>query len=220
MLTTQHPIIQVRDATKYFDGAVGIQGVSFDVYPGEVFGVVGANGSGKTTLLQAMAGRLALNTGCISIHGRDVRAVHRAIRSHLGEMPSGLVPDGRHTVREHLEEVAAMHQVSLMPRALALCDQLWLHPDAFVAHLSPAGAQKLAIVQAFAHMPDVLLLDEPTKWLELAAQHELEQMIDEAKQRGATVVTSCAALATMKPMADRVAILRHGQLVGIGGKVG
>jgi ABC-type multidrug transport system ATPase subunit len=225
------PLFEVRNATKRFGNNHALHGVSFEVYPGEVLAVVGQAGAGKSTLLRAMRGAVRLSDGYIAFRGRDVSAVGGVVRVHIGSVPDDSEPDDtvfnprsnvayatwNPTACEHLVRVSQQYGLNLRHRVHALCDQIWLHPDTLVREMSPVELQKLAIVQAFMHLPDALLLDEPTKHLDAAARHEVDQLVHDARQRGAGVVLASSLREEIVPIADRVAVLRRGHLVGIGG---
>jgi ABC-2 type transport system ATP-binding protein len=100
-----------------------------------------------------------------------------------------------------------------MPAALRLCERLGLQPDRRIGDLSRGTKQKVAVVQAFMHAPDLLLLDEPTSGLDPIVQREFELLVDETRRRGATIVLSSHILAEVERLADRVAVMRQGRLV-------
>jgi len=206
-------VIEVRQATKKYGNDIGIEDVSLDVRKGEVLGLLGPNGSGKTTLLRLMLGLLDFTSGKISIFGRDITAVGRVIRSRIGYLPGDLALYDQQTVRQYLEFLASLRKLHLMPAALRLCERLGLQPDRRIGDLSRGTKQKVAVVQAFMHAPDLLLLDEPTSGLDPIVQREFELLVDETRRRGATIVLSSHILAEVERLADRVAVMRQGRLV-------
>ena len=206
-------VIEVRQATKKYGNDIGIEEVSLDVHKGEVLGLLGPNGSGKTTLLRLMLGLLDFTSGKISIFGRDITAVGRVIRSRIGYLPGDLALYDQQTVRQYLEFLASLRKLHLMPAALRLCERLGLQPDRRIGDLSRGTKQKVAVVQAFMHAPDLLLLDEPTSGLDPIVQREFELLVDETRRRGATIVLSSHILAEVERLADRVAVMRQGRLV-------
>ena len=206
-------VIEVRQATKKYGNDIGIEDVSLDVHKGEVLGLLGPNGSGKTTLLRLMLGLLDFTSGKISIFGRDITAVGRVIRSRIGYLPGDLALYDQQTVRQYLEFLASLRKLHLMPAALRLCERLGLQPDRRIGDLSRGTKQKVAVVQAFMHAPDLLLLDEPTSGLDPIVQREFELLVDETRRRGATIVLSSHILAEVERLADRVAVMRQGRLV-------
>ena len=206
-------VIEVRHATKKYGSDIGIEDVSLEVRKGEVLGLLGPNGSGKTTLLRLMLGLLDFTSGHISIFGRDISAVGRLTRSRIGYLPGDLALYDQQTVRQYLEFLASLRKLSLMPAALRLCDRLGLQLDRRIGNLSRGTKQKVAVVQAFMHSPDLLLLDEPTSGLDPIVQREFELLVEETRRRGATIVLSSHILAEVERLADRVAVMRQGRLV-------
>lgn len=206
-------VVEVRRATKRYGRDVGIQDVTFDVRSGEVLGLLGPNGSGKTTLLRLMLGLLNFTGGRISIFGRDVTAVGKAIRSRIGYLPGDLALYDQQTVQQYLDFMARLRRLDLKASAASLCERLGLNTDRRIGDLSRGTKQKVAVVQAFMHAPDLLLLDEPTSGLDPIVQREFEAIVDETRRRGATIVLSSHVLAEVERLADRVAVMRGGRLV-------
>lgn len=210
---TTVPVVEVRRATKRYGRDVGIEDVSLDVRGGEVLGLLGPNGSGKTTLLRLMLGLLHFTSGRISIFGRDITAVGKAIRSRVGYLPGDLALYDQQTVRQYFEFMSKLRRLDLMRPALALSDRINLNVERRIGDLSRGTKQKVAVVQAFMHSPELLLLDEPTSGLDPIVQREFEALVDETRRRGATIVLSSHVLAEVERLADRVAVMREGHLV-------
>lgn len=210
---TTVPVVEVRRATKRYGRDVGIEDISLDVRGGEVLGLLGPNGSGKTTLLRLMLGLLHFTSGRISIFGRDITAVGKAIRSRVGYLPGDLALYDQQTVRQYFEFMSKLRRLDLMRPALALSDRLNLNVERRIGDLSRGTKQKVAVVQAFMHSPELLLLDEPTSGLDPIVQREFEALVDETRRRGATIVLSSHVLAEVERLADRVAVMREGHLV-------
>lgn len=210
---TTVPVVEVRRATKRYGRDVGIEDVSLDVRGGEVLGLLGPNGSGKTTLLRLMLGLLHFTSGRISIFGRDITAVGKAIRSRVGYLPGDLALYDQQTVRQYFEFMSKLRRLDLMRPALTLSDRLNLNVERRIGDLSRGTKQKVAVVQAFMHSPELLLLDEPTSGLDPIVQREFEALVDETRRRGATIVLSSHVLAEVERLADRVAVMREGHLV-------
>lgn len=206
-------VVEVRRATKRYGRDVGIEDVTLDVRGGEVLGLLGPNGSGKTTLLRLMLGLLNFTSGRISIFGRDVTAVGNAIRSRIGYLPGDLALYDQQTVQQYLDFMARLRRLDLKASAASLCERLGLSTDRRIGDLSRGTKQKVAVVQAFMHAPDLLLLDEPTSGLDPIVQREFEALVDETRRRGATIVLSSHILAEVERLADRVAVMRQGRLV-------
>ncbi|MEY2939530.1 MAG: hypothetical protein RIS58_517, partial [Actinomycetota bacterium] len=208
-------IINVQRATKRYGRAIGIDDVSLRVSAGEVLGLLGPNGSGKTTLLRLMLGLIRLTSGSITMFGRNIATADYDIRSGIGYLPGDLALYGQQTVRQYLTLMATLRRRSMMPRALVMCERFGLDTTRRIGDLSRGTKQKVAVVQAFMHEPDLLLLDEPTSGLDPIVQREFEVLVDETRRRGATIVLSSHILAEVERLADRVAVMRGGRLVAV-----
>jgi ABC-2 type transport system ATP-binding protein len=208
-------IINVQRATKRYGRAIGIDDVSLRVSAGEVLGLLGPNGSGKTTLLRLMLGLIRLTSGSITMFGRNIATADDDIRSGIGYLPGDLALYGQQTVRQYLTLMATLRRRSMMPRALVMCERFGLDTTRRIGDLSRGTKQKVAVVQAFMHEPDLLLLDEPTSGLDPIVQREFEVLVDETRRRGATIVLSSHILAEVERLADRVAVMRGGRLVAV-----
>jgi len=208
-------IINVQRATKRYGRAIGIDDVSLRVSAGEVLGLLGPNGSGKTTLLRLMLGLIKLTSGSITMFGRNIATADDDIRSGIGYLPGDLALYGQQTVRQYLTLMATLRRRSMMPRALVMCERFGLDTTRRIGDLSRGTKQKVAVVQAFMHEPDLLLLDEPTSGLDPIVQREFEVLVDETRRRGATIVLSSHILAEVERLADRVAVMRGGRLVAV-----
>jgi ABC-2 type transport system ATP-binding protein len=206
-------IVEVRQATKRYGRHIGVEDVTLDVHAGEVLGLLGPNGSGKTTLLRLMLGLLNFSGGHISIFGRDVSAVGKAIRSRIGYLPGDLALYERQTVGEYLEFLSALRRLNLTGPIHSLCERFSLDQGRRIGDLSRGNKQKVAVVQAFMHSPDLLILDEPTSGLDPVVQREFELLVDETRRRGATIILSSHVMSEVERLADRVAVMREGQLV-------
>lgn len=208
-------VVDVRHVTKDYGGEVGVADVSLEVRPGEILGLLGPNGSGKTTLLRMMLGLLHISSGRIVIFGRDVGNAGPDLRSRIGYLPGNLGLYDNQSVWEYLTFISALRGADHSAPAHALCERFDLDPRRRIGELSRGMKQKVAVVQAFMHAPDLLLLDEPTSGLDPLVQQEFESLLDETRLRGATVVLSSHVLAEVERLADRVAVMRAGRLAVI-----
>lgn len=207
--------IDVREATKRYGSTIGVSQVSFAVRNGEILGLLGPNGSGKTTLLRMMLGLLSITSGSISIFGRDVESAGPDLRERIGYLPGNIGLYDQQTVWQYLGFIAALRRLNLDVPARSLCERFDLDPSRRIGELSRGMKQKVAVIQAFMHAPDVLLLDEPTSGLDPLVQREFEALVDETRLRGATIVLSSHVLAEVERLADRVAVMRDGRLAVI-----
>jgi ABC-2 type transport system ATP-binding protein len=210
-----NPVITVRDFRKRYGSFTAVDGISFDVAPGEIFGLLGPNGAGKTTTLECLEGLRAPDAGTLRVANIDPTHDRRALRSVIGVqlqssgMPESITPD------EAMKLFCAYHGVA--PRG-DLLDRLGLaekHRAQF--HTLSAGQQRrLALALAVAHAPRVVFLDEPTAGLDVQTRVELHNLMRELKANGTTIILATHDMAEAEEMADRVAILLQGHIVTIG----
>jgi ABC-2 type transport system ATP-binding protein len=195
----------------YRGGARGVTGLDLRVTRGEVFGFLGPNGAGKSTTIRMMLDLIRPSAGRVALLGLDVRAGGPGLRARIGYLPGDLRLDGRMTGADHVRLAARVRGMPATP-ATALADRLGLDLGRPVAALSRGNRQKVGIVLAFMHRPDLLVLDEPTSGLDPLVQQEFAAMCREATARGATVFLSSHVLPEVQRLADRVGIIRDGRL--------
>ncbi|MEY4137755.1 MAG: hypothetical protein RL205_1883 [Actinomycetota bacterium] len=204
--------ISLRDLTKFYGRQRGIEGLSFDVAPGEAFGFLGPNGAGKTTAIRVLLGLLRPTSGHAFVLGADAWRDHD-VRKRVGYLPGSLAVYKSMTVHAYLSFMMRMREVDCSLDAAALCERLTLDPSRRIRDLSKGNRQKVGVVQAFMHSPDVLILDEPTSGLDPLVQREFEEILREHRNRGAAVLLSSHVLSEVEHLAEQVAIIDHGRLV-------
>jgi len=209
------PVIQVQDLRKTYGDFVAVDGISFDVRRGEVFGLLGPNGAGKTTTLESVEGLRAPDDGTLRVVGVDPTREPRKLRNLIGvQLQSSGLPESITPV-EAIKFFCAYHSVA--PR-FDLLERLGLSEKqkAQFHELSTGQQRRLALALAVAHNPPVLFLDEPTAGLDVASRVELHDMMRELQDTGTTIVMATHDMAEAEEMSDRVAILLKGKLVIIG----
>ncbi|HYO38054.1 MAG TPA: ABC transporter ATP-binding protein [Nocardioidaceae bacterium] len=208
---TQHAIHAVG-LTKDYGGRRGLDRLDMTVEQGEVFGFLGPNGAGKSTTIRLILDLLRPTAGTIRVFGVDP-ASGPGLRSRIGYLPGELALDGRHQVGELLGFFARLRGGVPAARVADLADRLGLDLSRQVRSLSKGNKQKVGIVAAFMHEPDLLVLDEPTSGLDPIVQQTFLAMVREARDAGRTVFMSSHVLNEVEETADRVAIVRDGRLV-------
>ncbi len=198
--------------TKFYGASRGISGLSLVVEPGEVFGFLGPNGAGKTTTIRLMLDLIRPTAGLLEVFGLDVRKQSVAVRSRAGYLPGDLHLYERLTPREYLRYVAALRGLEGLGEGEALSERFELELDRPIKALSKGNRQKVGLVQAFLHRPDLLLLDEPTAGLDPLVQQTFNELLREVVAEGRTVFLSSHILSEVQRLADRVAIIREGSL--------
>lgn len=207
------PAISLSGLTKYYGRQLGVADVTFDVAPGEVFGFLGPNGAGKTTAMRMLVGLLRITRGSASILGQDVATASPALRSRVGYLPGALALYKNLTAREYLTFVARMRHRQLDQQIGDLAERLNLDLSRHIHDLSKGNQQKIGVIQALMHEPEVLILDEPTGGLDPIVQREFESLADEATSRGAAILLSSHVLSEVEHLAQRVAIVNEGHLL-------
>lgn len=209
-------MITLRGLTKTYPGGRGIVDVSFQVGPGEVFGYLGPNGAGKSTTIRHLMGFLRPDGGAAEINGMDCWSDAPKVQASVGYLPGEIgFPDDM-TGTNLLGLLAGMR---LLPagrdRRDELCSRFDLDPRRPIRKMSKGTKQKVALVAAFMHTPDVLILDEPTSGLDPLMQRRFLELVADERRRGATILMSSHAFAEVERVADRVGILKDGRLVAV-----
>ncbi|MCV9994133.1 ABC transporter ATP-binding protein [Paeniglutamicibacter sp. ZC-3] len=209
------PVIEVTGLSKKFGGKEVLHGVDFNVPTGSIFGVIGPNGAGKTTIMRCLLDVIRPSSGTLRVLGQNPTRGGPALRRRIGYLPGELILEGRTTGRRILEHFAAVSGPVRQGMVDSLAERLDLDLDNQARRLSKGNKQKLGLVQAFMHEPELLVLDEPTSGLDPLRQQEFLALIREAKDNGQTVFLSSHVLSEIQQAADEVAILREGSIVTV-----
>jgi ABC-2 type transport system ATP-binding protein len=209
------PIIEVRHFRKSYDDFVAVDDISFEVHPGEIYGLLGPNGAGKTSTLESLEGLRVPDAGSLRVAGVDPNRDTRGLRNLIGvQLQTSGLP-ANITVDEAMKFFCAYHGVR--PN-IELLDRLGLGEkrQTQYAELSTGQQRRLSLALALAHEPRVLFLDEPTAGLDVGTRVELHSLMQEQKNRGATILMATHDMAEAEELADRIGILLHGKLVATG----
>jgi ABC-2 type transport system ATP-binding protein len=214
--------ISIRDLVKEYAGHAGappklaLNGVSFDVPEGEVFGLLGPNGAGKSTLINIMAGLVMKTGGTIDIWGHDIDRDHRNAKRCIGIVPQEIVFDPFFTPYEILEHQAGLYGIAKTLRrseellaAVHLADKR----NAYSRTLSGGMKRRLLIAKAMVHSPPILVLDEPTAGVDVELRRQLWELVSALNDQGVTVVLTTHYLEEAEQLCDRIAIINHGELI-------
>ncbi|RNJ26863.1 ABC transporter ATP-binding protein [Halosegnis longus] len=205
-------VIRTDELTKFYGDVRGIEGVSFAVEEGEVFGFLGPNGAGKTTTIRTLLGFQSPTSGSATVLGESVtdRTALREARANVGYLPSEPAFDERATGRRLLEYHGALRGDE---RSDDLLDVFDPPLDRAVEEYSRGNRQMLAIVVAFMHDPDLVIMDEPTSGLDPLKQAKLLDFIRAERESGTSFLFSSHVLGEVRKVCDRVGIIRDGHLV-------
>ena len=206
--------ITASSLTKDYGDLRANDGVSFEVEAGEVFGYLGPNGAGKTTTIRTLMGFMSPTAGAATVLGADVsdEAALVDAKRRIGYLPANPAFDGRVTGRELLDLHAGLKGDDRLEPLLDRFTPTLTQP---VRELSTGNVQKLGLVQAFMHDPDLVVMDEPTAGLDPLMQREFNDFIREEAERGTAVFMSSHVLSEVRRVCDRVAILRAGRIVTV-----
>ena len=206
-------VVRAERLTKYYGKNRGILDVEFSVDAGEVFGFLGPNGAGKTTTIRLLLDLIRPTGGTLSVFGLDSRRDSVAIRRRLGYVPGDLRLYERMSGRELLRFFGHLRGLDDTSRGEQVAERLDLDLDRQIKELSRGNRQKVGLVQAFLHEPDLLVLDEPTSGLDPLVQETFQELVRDAAGRGGTVFLSSHVLSEVQQVADRVALIRDGRLL-------
>jgi len=192
-----------------------LDGLDLEIAPGEVFGFLGPNGAGKSTTIRVLLDQLRPTAGHAEVFGTPPRAGGPRQRARIGYLPGELAMTGRATSGELLRHLSYLRGGAGEERIGELAERLSLDLDRPIRGLSKGNKQKVGVIQAFLHRPELLILDEPTSGLDPLLQHEFLAMVREAQADGATVFMSSHVLSEVEVIAERVAIVRAGRIVDL-----
>jgi ABC-2 type transport system ATP-binding protein len=209
------PAIETAGLTKFYGAQRGIEGLDLRVERGEVFGFLGPNGAGKTTTIRLLLDLIRPTAGRSFVAGLDTRVESVEVRRRTGYLPGELRTPGRSTAIEFLEFLGRIRGGVERSAILALAERLDLPAGRKIGDLSKGNKQKVGVVAAFMHDPELLILDEPTDGLDPLRRQDVLELIRERAVAGRTVFLSSHDLAEVEHVASRVGIVRDGALVAV-----
>lgn len=207
------PIISVSHLTKDYGEHRGVFDLSFEIRQGEVFGFLGPNGAGKTTVIRHLLGFSKPQTGSCSILGLDCWTQPKEIQRHIGYVPGEIAFPEHLTGYEFLKQIAALRQMQSLDRARELIAMFEIDARGNLKRMSKGMKQKIALVTAFMHDPEIIILDEPTSGLDPLMQSRFIALINSEKARGKSFFMSSHMFEEIEKTCDRIAIIKQGQIV-------
>ncbi len=208
-------IISVKNITKDYGKGRGIFDISFDVYKGTVFGYCGTNGSGKTTTLRNIMGFIKPDKGTVTVKGLDAWKDADEIKKFIGYLPGEIAFPAVENGSEFLKLQAESIGLTDMSKAEKIINGLQLDPTANLKRMSKGMKQKTAIVAAFMHSPEIIILDEPTTGLDPLMRDVFVQIIKAEKARGATIIMSNHMFDELEETCDYVGFIKDGHLIDV-----
>lgn len=213
MSKSEQVILKVDNLQKSYGDKKAVDGISFEVKRGEIFGILGPNGAGKTTTLEMIETLREIDGGTATIDGVDVATHPYEIRSMIGVQPQTPGFQDKTKLTELIQMFAAAYGERVNPRKFLDEVNLGEKADSYVENLSGGQKQRFSIVAALVHSPKVFFLDEPTTGLDPQARRNLWDLIEEVRGRGISVILTTHYMDEAEVLCDRVAIMDRGKIV-------
>ncbi len=208
-------VLKLDNLTKSYGKSRGIQNVSLDIPKGEVFGFLGPNGAGKSTTINTILDLLRPTSGCVTIFGVDANKHASSVHERIGYLSGDMETDLSLTGKQYLDYASHLRGGVDKKKVNELVKRLRCETTKKIKDLSRGNRQKIGLVAALMHDPDILILDEPTSGLDPLVQSEFNAIIREHKQRGKTTFMSSHVLSEVQEVCDRVGFIRNGELISV-----
>ncbi|CEP95600.1 ABC transporter [[Clostridium] sordellii] len=206
-------IINIDHLTKDYGDGKGVFDVSIKIKKGEVYGYLGPNGAGKSTTMRHLMGFSKPQIGTVSIYNMDCWKNQRQIQKRLGYLPVEIAFPDDMTGIAYLKLISKMRKMKDFSYAEELLKMFELNPNAGIKRMSKGMKQKIGIVSAFMHDPDILLLDEPTSGLDPLMQNRFIELVEQEKNKGKTIILSSHIFEEVEKTCDRIGMIRNGKLI-------
>lgn len=206
-------VIQIKDLKKHFGKVKAVDGISFNVGKGEVFGFLGPNGAGKTTTIRCIMNFLYPTSGSVTMLGKDSIKDSVFLKSKIGYLPGNVSLNNNWTGKSHIEYIEAIRGKSKNARELA--EKFDLDLSKKFKNLSSGNKQKLGLVLALMSSPEIIIMDEPTLGLDPLLQNLIYEVLEDLRKKGATIFISSHNLSEVERLCDRVGIIKNGKMVAV-----
>lgn len=206
-------VIDIEHLSKDYGGGKGVFDISLQIEKGEVYGYLGPNGAGKSTTMRHLMGFSQPQSGKTSIFGLDCWKNHKEIQSRLGYLPGEISFPDDMTGANYLRLIGKMRGMQDSSRTEELAAFFEIDTDCGLKRMSKGMKQKIGIIAAFMHDPEILLLDEPTSGLDPLMQNRFVQLVEEERERGKTILLSSHIFEEVEKTCSRVGMIRRGRLV-------
>lgn len=204
-------VVELKNVTKKFGSKVAVDNVTIAIKKGEIFGFLGPNGAGKTTTIRCLMDFIRPTKGTVKIFGKDIRQINSTYKNQIGFLSADSTLYDSWTCQAHINYVARVRGIKHNAEELAA--QFGLDLKAKVRHLSSGNKQKLGIILAMMHNPQLLVLDEPTRGLDPILQQELYELLRVFSKNGGAVIMSSHNLSEVEQVCDRIGIIKSGKIV-------
>ena len=208
--------IIATNLTKYFNSLAAVDGISFSVNQGEVFGFLGPNGAGKTTTIRMLTGQILPSSGEAEVAGFDIKSERQKIKSKIGVVFEYQNLYERISARDNLNFMRQLYGVERV-RVEEVLELVGLKERANdkLKDFSNGMKQRLLIARGLLHDPQILFMDEPTLGLDPSIANEIRQLISQLAQKGRTIFLTTHYMAEADRLCDRVAIINHGKIIAL-----
>jgi ABC-2 type transport system ATP-binding protein len=210
-------IITVSGLTKsYASGFQALKGIDLEIRRGEIFALLGPNGAGKTTLINTICGLVNPSSGTVTVDGHDIIRDYRAARALIGLVPQELSTDMFETVWATVSFSRGIHGKSANPAYVETVLRqlsLWDKKDSKILTLSGGMKRRVLIAKALAHEPRILFLDEPTAGVDVELRRGMWQVVRQMREAGVTVILTTHYIEEAEEMADRIGVIRSGEII-------
>lgn len=210
--------IKTTKLTKYYGDIRGIEDVDLEIKEGEIFGFIGPNGAGKSTTIRVLLGLIYPTAGQAEISGKDIIKYGSEIKEEIGYLPSEVFYYDDMRVKDLLKYSASFYkkdQKTIHKRIEYLAELLDLDLDKKIDSLSYGNKKKVGIIQAIAHEPKLIILDEPTGGLDPLIQQKFFYLLKQENKKGATILFSSHVLSEVQKLCNRVAIIKDGTIIKV-----
>jgi ABC-2 type transport system ATP-binding protein len=215
MSVSEKTVLKIEHLTKLYDAKHGVQDITLEIQKGEVFGFLGPNGAGKSTTINTILDILRPSSGTITVLGFDHQKNATEVHRRIGYLAADMETDPRLTGRQYLRFVASVHSNIDTHRIVTLAERLKADLNTKIKHLSRGNKQKIGLIAALMHSPELLILDEPTSGLDPLIQSEFYAILHEHQQAGGTTFMSSHVLSEVQTICDRVGFIRDGELIQV-----
>ena len=208
-------IVRVEKLRKKYGDKTAVDGISFEVKKGEIFGILGPNGAGKTTTLEMIETIRDIDAGHVTIAGLDVTTESQKVKYIIGVQPHSPAFMDKVKLTEQLEQLASAYGERVNAKELLAEVGLTDKANAYVENLSGGQKQRFSIVASLVHKPRVFFMDEPTTGLDPQARRNLWELIKQTRDKGVTILMTTHYMEEAEVLCDRVAIMDNGRIVAL-----
>lgn len=208
-------IVKVRDLQKSYDDRKVVDGISFDVKKGEIFGILGPNGAGKTTTLEMIEALRPIDGGSVTVAGVDVASNPYTIRGLIGVQPQAPAFQDKTKLTELIELFASAYGERVNAQEFLADVHLEEKANSYVESLSGGQKQRFSIAAALVHNPKVFFMDEPTTGLDPQARRNLWELVEHVRSKGISVILTTHYMDEAEQLCDRVAVMDNGKIIAL-----